>query len=97
MVEVKLGLSHLKSSFGARPFIPKAAEAESHRDSAGVGRGSTAPEPASATSQHLKLGPIGPLANSNGRIFDSKVACQSDFQLSGHKGGDQWKGRPRGT
>ena len=41
----------------------------------------------------IKLGPIGPLANANGRVFDNKIACQADFQLSSNKGGDQWKGK----
>ena len=94
MLEVKLGISHLRSSFGARPFIPKAAEAESASDSANVGRESAAHARAPPVDgQPLKLGPMGPLANSNGRVFDNKIACQADFQLSGHKGGDQWKGK----
>ena len=33
---------------------------------------------------------MGPLAP--GRIFDNKIADQSEFQFSSHKGGDQWKG-----
>ena len=46
VADIKIQLAHVKASFGARPFIPKAAEAESHRDSADAGRGNTAPEPA---------------------------------------------------
>ena len=34
---------------------------------------------------------MGPLAT--GRIFDNKIAGQSEFQFSSHKGGDQWKGK----
>ena len=65
MVDVKLRISHLKSSFGARPFAPKATEVDPVSGFADVGRGSAAHAPAPPVdgSQPIKLGPVGPLAN----------------------------------
>ena len=29
---------------------------------------------------------------ATGMISDTRIACQLEFQISAHKGGDQWKG-----
>ena len=88
MAAVKMQLAHMKTSYGAKPFITGRAEAPSPAEGAeepAVDRG------ALHESLPLKLGPMGPLAT--GRIFDNKIAGQSEFQFNSHKGGDQWKGK----
>ena len=66
---MKTQLSHLKASFGARPFISE--------ESKGLGLAPDPLETSADMSLPLKLGPIGSLAS--GRVFDSKIAGQSDF------------------
>ena len=86
---MKIKISHLQSSFVARPPLPPQAEASPVSGPAGAERGSG--HTATPAALPPKLGPVGPLAT--GRIFDNKIAGQSESQLSTRKGGDQWKGK----
>ena len=75
-------LSNLKNFVGAKPFIPEEVKAAELASVAGTSTGESLP---------LRLGPIGTLPS--GRVFDSKIAGQTEFQFSSHKGSDQWKGK----
>ena len=79
---LKMQLSNLKNFVGAKPFMPEAAK------DAGLDPVSDVP---TGESLPLRLGPIGTLPS--GRVFDSKIAGQPEFQFSSHKGSDQWKGK----
>ena len=77
MAAVKMQLDHLKTSLGAKPFIPGRAEAPSPAEGAEV---PVVDRSSFSESLPFKLGPMGTLAT--GRIFDNKIAAQADFQFS---------------
>jgi hypothetical protein len=91
MAAVKTEVAHLRSSFGARPFIPAAADVKGEPLSGSTDASGDRSRPTS-TSLPLKLGPIGALGNSGRPPFDFRIAGQAEFQFSS-KGGDQWKGK----
>ena len=77
MADMKATYQHFKATFGAKPFIPSevkgtAPEAVPHEPSYGTS--------GAAEDPPLKLGPMGIL--TTGRIFDMKIAGQSDLQFS---------------
>ena len=71
--------AHLKASFGAKPFLPSGTTGSGPVPDPAE---SAATRAAASTSLPLKLGPMGPLAT--GRIFDNKIAGQTEFQFSSH-------------
>ena len=82
---MKMKIEHFKAAFGAKPFLPGVMASEPVSDPGAPSRADD-----ETASLPLKLGPMGTLAT--GRVFDNKIAGQSDFQFSA-KGGDQWKGK----
>ena len=84
LAALKTQINHLKASYGAKPFLSSEVK--------GSEPVSDPEEPTTDTSLPLKLGPIGSLASGRSP-FDTKIAGQSHFQFSSHKGSDQWKGK----
>ena len=92
---LKIELSHLRSSFGARPFIPAMAKEDpliGTTDARGEGYGADSNVGPRNGILPLQLGPMGSLVSHGGPPFDFRVAGQSEFQFSS-KGGDQWQGK----
>ena len=95
MAAVKIEMSHLRSSFGARPFTPPATKKEPATGSTDARGGDfEAPRHDGPRSQSLplKLGPLGALGDNGRPPFDYRIVGQPEFQFSS-KGGDQWKGK----
>ena len=95
MAALKGEVSHMKASFGARPFLSPVPEerslfgqSDAQRKDADVPRGDV---PRSA-SLPLKLGPLGSIGTHGRPPFDYRIAGQGEFQFSS-KNGDQWKGK----
>jgi hypothetical protein len=91
---LKTEVSHLRVSFGARPFIPSAAKEEPLLGSTGAHVADDVGANAwlRLESLPLELGPLGSLGSHGRPPFDYRIAGQSEFQFSS-KGGDQWKGK----
>jgi len=92
---LKTEVAHLRSSFGARPFLPSAVKEEpatGFTDTRGEHQGAAQHDGPRSDSLPLKLGPLGALSNSGRPPFDYRIAGQAEFQFSS-KGGDQWKGK----
>ena len=91
---MKTEITHMKISFGARPFTPSRVEEEPAIGSTDThGAGHAAPRSGGPQiGLPLTLGPLGSLAAHGRQPFDFRIAGQSEFQFSS-KGGDQWKGK----